>query len=76
MLARTLVIAAMAVLVYYLYRRWVDAQKPANSTPAKPHAMRKCSHCGLHLPEKEAISHNTLYFCSEEHKTLYLQEHP
>jgi len=77
MLARTLAIAAMAVLAYYLYRRWSDAKKiAAANKPAKPQAMRRCAHCGLHLPEKEAISQNQLYFCSEDHKNLYLQEHP
>lgn len=76
MLARTLVIAAMVVLVYYLYRRWSEAKKVAEAPPKKTQAMKKCAHCGLHLPEKEAVSQNQLYFCSEEHKTLYLQEHP
>lgn len=52
MLARTLVIAAMAVLVYYLYRRWSDAQKVAEKKPPKPQPMKKCAHCGVHLPKK------------------------
>ena len=76
MLARTLVIAAMAVLVYYLYRRWVNAQTAARERPPQPTTMKKCAQCGLHLPEKEAVSQNQLYFCSEAHKTPYLQEHP
>ncbi len=76
MLARTLVIAAMAVLVYYLYRRWSDAQKVAEKKPPKPQPMKKCAHCGVHMPEKEAVSLDQLYFCSEDHKSRYLQEHP
>lgn len=77
MLARTLVIAAMLGLAYYLYRRWQDAKKIAASNhPPEPQAMRKCTHCGVHLPEKEAVSLNQLYFCSEDHKHRYLQEHP
>lgn len=76
MLARTIVIAAMAALAYYLYRRWITAKDIAKPAPFRPQAMRKCAHCGLHLPEKEAIYANHLYFCSEEHKSLYLQEHP
>lgn len=76
MLARTLMIAAMAALAYYLYRRWMEAQNTKPQPPPKPAAMKQCAHCGLHLPEKEAISVNQLYFCSDGHKNRYLQEHP
>lgn len=75
MLARTLMIAAMAALAYYLYRRWKEAQATRPPKPAQPYVMKQCAHCGLHLPEKEANSHNQLYFCSEEHKQFYLRDH-
>lgn len=76
MLARTILIAAIAAAVYYLYKRWSNPPAPSSHPPSGAQAMRKCAHCGLHLPEKEAISINQLYFCSEDHQKRYLQEHP
>ena len=33
-------------------------------------AMVRCAHCGLHLPESEAISKAGANFCSQAHATL------
>jgi uncharacterized protein len=42
------------------------AQRPA---PAPPANMIACSHCGLHLPEADAVSGaEGRRFCSEAHR--------
>lgn len=30
--------------------------------------MVQCAHCGTHLPEKDAISAQGRYYCSEQHR--------
>lgn len=30
--------------------------------------MVQCAHCGVHLPEKNAISAQGRYYCSEQHR--------
>lgn len=30
--------------------------------------MVRCDHCGLHLPENEALVSGERYFCCEEHR--------
>jgi uncharacterized protein len=32
--------------------------------------MVACAHCGVHLPESEAIRDGDKYFCSEEHRRI------
>ncbi|MSQ64774.1 MAG: hypothetical protein EXR37_00220 [Limnohabitans sp.] len=55
---------------------WIKLSRPA--TPADktstatdgPQNMVRCAHCGLHLPDNEAVlSRNTAY-CSEAHRVL------
>lgn len=38
--------------------------------------MVACEYCKVHVPEKIAIAHDALWFCSEGHKTKYLSENP
>jgi len=35
--------------------------------PSNANNMVKCLHCGLHIPEKEAIKQGDKVFCSLEH---------
>jgi uncharacterized protein len=36
-------------------------------TLSKPEPMVHCDHCGVHLPQSDAISFRGRYFCSQEH---------
>ncbi|MDR2240250.1 MAG: hypothetical protein LBE33_07405 [Zoogloeaceae bacterium] len=38
--------------------------------PRSPERMVACAHCGVHLPESEAIEGEDGQFCSEEHRRL------
>ena len=39
----------------------------SNDNQNKKKLMVKCQHCGLHIPEKEAIKQGDNIFCSLEH---------
>jgi len=30
--------------------------------------MVRCAHCGLHIPQQEALERDGHYYCSEEHR--------
>ncbi|MGD2117458.1 MAG: PP0621 family protein [Chromatiales bacterium] len=32
--------------------------------------MVECAHCGLHLPEEEAVSRHGKFYCSEQHADI------
>ncbi len=78
-MARLILLIAIIAVGYSLYKKLKAAQdngkdlKPTQGNPEEP--MRKCAKCDVHLPEKEAIQYQTLYFCSEEHKKSYLEQH-
>ncbi len=38
--------------------------------------MVVCLHCGVHLPESEAVGSAAGWFCSDEHRKLQSQESP
>ncbi len=44
----------------------IDNDHERNNKNAKK-LMLKCQHCGLHIPEKEAIKQGDNVFCSLEH---------
>jgi uncharacterized protein len=72
MLTRTIMIAALVWLAWWLYRR----ARVEKSPPASAAVMRQCAHCGLHLPADEAVSGSQAYFCSVAHKDAHESRHP
>ena len=43
---------------------------PGRASPpqATPSTMVRCAHCGVHLPQAEAIAAGTLHYCSPQHR--------
>lgn len=69
----------LALLALYLLRRALTRPKvpPAASTPPPPpgvtaERMVECAHCGLHVPESEAVSAAGRSFCSDAHRRAHL----
>ncbi len=74
-LIRLVVILVIVWLVYSLTRRWLatldqkkNAKKQAGSSRIE--TMVSCAHCGLHIPQQEAIQAQDKYYCSDKHKKL------
>ena len=36
--------------------------------------MVKCQYCNTYIPQSTALEHNTLNFCSQEHRKLFQEE--
>ena len=55
---------------------WIKFSRPAKpSAPAAgadngPQPMVRCAHCGLHLPQNEAIDSANAVYCSQAHRDL------
>lgn len=55
---------------------WIKLSRPAkpsgsaSGTDNGPQPMVRCAHCGLHLPQNEAIASNSAVYCSDAHRDL------
>jgi uncharacterized protein len=50
--------------------RATSARKHHDDNDSPPQNMVRCAHCGLHLPENEAIHSNKAVYCSQAHRAL------
>jgi len=67
-LVRLIIIALVIWLVVRMVRRYLDksTQSPIDRGTI-PKKMVRCAHCGLHIPEAEAVRSDAQYYCSLEH---------
>lgn len=74
MLMRLLLLVGLIGLAYFLIKRFLIPTKPAKKNPESFQSMVRCDHCGLHVPQPEAIARrdNTgdKFYCSDEHAKL------
>ncbi len=71
-------------LLVILLAIWaVKRNRKANQTPAPkappptaPSDMVTCAHCGIHLPQEEAVSGKNGLYCSAEHRTAAHDSNP
>jgi uncharacterized protein len=69
-----LLIGAIAGIVFLMrnarHRRLEQGRRQAHSGTQSTTRMRRCAHCGLHIPETEAVRRDEEYFCCREHADL------
>ena len=71
-----LLLAAVALVWWWLRSRRspVRTDSAAPKPPANSHAaheMVSCAHCGVHLPQSDAVSDAAgAFYCSDEHRRL------
>ena len=74
-----LLILLLVLVVIWAVKRG-RAPKPPQ-TPAKPEGsapseMVSCAHCGLHLPQEEAVSGQKGLYCSTDHRSEAQDRNP
>lgn len=74
-LMRTILLVLAAVAVFWILRsywRRFALQRRGKSAPVKrgSQSLVRCDHCGVHIPEDQAIRRQERAFCSEEHARL------
>ncbi|KWR91983.1 PP0621 family protein [Cupriavidus sp. IDO] len=76
-MARILILLAVVLGVFWWLRSRAEARRhsaPRRSAEAPrapaathPEAMVQCAHCGVHLPQSEAIAWRGLHYCRRSH---------
>jgi len=66
-LLRIIIILVGLWLVLQIIKRALGTRKNHASRQPAIASMVACVHCGLHLPESEAIQKDGKHYCSEEH---------
>ncbi len=75
-LIRVIVLVAIVWLVYRMIKQWRAQTHSIKKNPAdKIETIVKCSQCGVHIPENEAVIHDSHTFCSTAHKDEYISKH-
>jgi len=72
---RFLILLVGIVIVYLLLKKYFrNLQGPASSAkPPIAENMVRCAHCGVNVPQTEAIFSRGEYFCGDEHRRLHQQ---
>lgn len=69
----------VVLLVIWAIKRTKAAgrtQAPPASEAKSPSEMVSCAHCGIHLPQEEAVSGQKGLYCSTEHRTAAQDRNP
>jgi uncharacterized protein len=69
---------AVLVVIWAIKRSRVGhtAEAKKNTPPAAPSNMVTCAHCGIHLPQEEAVSGEKGVYCSTEHRSAAQDRNP
>lgn len=66
-----LLVVVLVVLGIWRKRRDQAPGTPSARRPTpEPQAMLACAHCGVHVPQKDAVIAQGEAFCSEAHRIL------
>ncbi len=67
-MARLYLLLLFIALLYAVLRVVLPSRRPpAASTPAAPAKLVSCAHCGLRVPEGEAVQRGGQYYCDSSH---------
>ncbi len=66
---RYLLLGVVLWLLYYTIRGYIMRRRDRinHKPPAQSMDMVACYHCGVHLPQTEAIYENGQYYCCRQH---------
>lgn len=71
-----LLVIVLAIWVYKRSRRADAVDAPKKQPLAAPANMLTCAHCGVHLPQDEAVAGEKGPYCSTEHRTAAQDRNP
>jgi uncharacterized protein len=66
-MARLLVLIALLALAGWLWRHFTRPRHPRTPATPKAQPMVRCAHCGVHVPQAEALAHDNRWYCSRAH---------
>ena len=68
-LFRLLFWIAIIFAAIWVWRRYISAPKRPRQPPREdePAPMVRCAHCGVHIPQTEALTQDQRWYCSQKH---------
>jgi uncharacterized protein len=69
-LSKFLLLVLVIVVVWRLAQGVRRKNAARQVPPAAPGQMVSCSHCGIYLPQSEAVAEDGKFFCCAEHRRL------
>ena len=67
-LSKLLLLIFAVVAVWWLAKGFRRKDAAKDAPEAAPEQMVNCSHCGLYLPQNEAIAEGDKFYCCAEHR--------
>ncbi|MEJ2345037.1 MAG: PP0621 family protein [Gammaproteobacteria bacterium] len=68
-MVRSIVLIVAIWLAITIIRQMLRNQRPEPKPRSLPTGnMVRCAHCGLHIPQDEALRNGEDYYCSERHR--------
>jgi uncharacterized protein len=71
-----LLVILAAIWAFKRSRRPAKPAEEKKTTSATPSNMVACAHCGLHLPQEEAVTGTKGLYCSTEHRAAAQDRNP
>lgn len=75
MFIRVILAIVIITILITLIKRSKQMRQKKTSTTLTNESMKRCAECGVHVPEDDVQTYQTLHFCCNEHKKTYLQDH-
>ena len=69
-MSKLLLLILVIVAAWWLAKGFRRKDAAGNASEAAPEQMVNCGHCGLYLPQSEAIREGDRFFCCAEHRRL------
>lgn len=67
-MSRLLTLILVIVTVWWLAKGFRRKDTPRRAPEAAPERMVNCDHCGLYLPQSEAVAEADKFFCCADHR--------
>ena len=58
------------VIMWFKFSRPSTDQQSSDQSDKQPQNMVRCAHCGVHLPENDAIASGKAVYCTAAHRDL------
>jgi uncharacterized protein len=71
-----LLVILVAIWAFKRSRRPAQPAEEKKTSSASPSNMVACAHCGLHLPQEEAVTGTKGLYCSTEHRAAAQDRNP
>ncbi|MBE0614649.1 MAG: hypothetical protein IH604_13350 [Burkholderiales bacterium] len=69
-MSKFLLLAIVFAAVWWLAKGFRRKGAAGEPTAAAPERMVNCEHCGVYLPQSEAVRDGERFFCNDEHRRL------